>query len=104
MAGHSNIYHVFLPPGQDECFTATDGICYSPDVPADIFLLRVSQQRGFQGHRSRAVHGGTVSERERLFGAAGNSERAAGGLNQQHLSHEVFETITDPDGDAWFKF
>src|SRR4029077_17946059 len=30
-AGYSNEYHVFLPPGQDECFNLGYKVCYSPD-------------------------------------------------------------------------
>ena len=29
--GYGHIYHVFLPPGQDECFTPKSHVCYSPD-------------------------------------------------------------------------
>lgn len=36
--GYGNEYHVFLPPGQDECFNNADGtlsnVCYSPDKPS----------------------------------------------------------------------
>src|SRR5256885_6695196 len=32
-SGYGHIYHFFLPKGQDICFTATDGVCYSPDNP-----------------------------------------------------------------------
>ncbi|HEX8765008.1 MAG TPA: hypothetical protein VF740_07590 [Candidatus Acidoferrum sp.] len=32
--GYGHIFHVFLLPGQDECFTSAATACYSPDVPA----------------------------------------------------------------------
>ena len=34
--GYAHIYHVFLPPGQDECFFI-GGPCYSPDVPRALY-------------------------------------------------------------------
>jgi hypothetical protein len=33
-SGYSHEYHIFLPPGQDECFDTTYNICYSPDNTA----------------------------------------------------------------------
>jgi len=32
--GYNNIYHVFLPPGTDECLDAAFTTCYSPDKPS----------------------------------------------------------------------
>jgi hypothetical protein len=37
-SGYGHIYHVFLPPGQDECLDATSGVCYSPDNDATFFF------------------------------------------------------------------
>jgi len=104
MAGHSNIYHVFLPPGQDECFTATDGICYSPDVPATFFFCGYHSSADFKdiGH---VLY--TVEPYQNVSGCSVRPGTPNGQLvdsTNNTLSHEVFETITDPDGDAWFNF
>ena len=103
-AGHSQIYHVFLPPGQDECFTATDGICYSPDVPATFFFCGYHSSADFKdiGH---VLY--TVEPYQNVGGCSVRPGTPNGQLvdsTNNTLSHEVFETITDPDGDAWFNF
>ena len=58
--GYGNEYHVFLPPGQDECFTNTFTVCYSPDKRSTFVFCAY------------------------------------------HASADTFETITDPDGTAWW--
>jgi hypothetical protein len=104
MAGYSNIYHVFLPPGQDECFTATDGICYSPDVPATFVFCGYHSSADFKdiGH---VLY--TVEPFQNVQGCSVRPGTPNGQLvdsTNNVLSHEVFETITDPDGTAWFNF
>lgn len=104
MAGYSNIYHVFLPPGQDECFTATDGICYSPDVTTTFVYCGYHSSADFKdiGH---VLY--TVEPFQNVLGCAVRPGTPNGQLvdsTNNVLSHEVFETITDPDGDAWFNF
>jgi hypothetical protein len=102
--GYAHIYHVFLPPGQDECFTATDGICYSPDVPATFVFCGYHSSVDFKdiGHVLYSV--------EPYQNVAGCSVRPGTPNGQlvdstnNTLSHEQFETITDPDGTAWFNF
>jgi hypothetical protein len=102
--GYAHIYHVFLPPGQDECFTATDGVCYSPDVPATFFFCGYHSSVDFSdiGHVLYSVE---------PFQNVGGCSVRPGTPNGQlvdstnnTLSHEQFETITDPDGSAWFNF
>jgi hypothetical protein len=102
--GYSNIYHVFLPPGQDECFTAKDGICYSPDVPATFFFCGYHSSADFSdiGH---VLY--TVEPYQNVPGCSVPPGTPNGQLvdsTNNTLSHEQFETITDPDGDAWFNF
>jgi len=102
--GYGHIYHVFLPPGQDECFTATDGTCYSPDVPATFAFCGYHNSMDFKdiGHVLYTV--------EPFQDVAGCSVRPGTPNGQlvdstdNTLSHETFETITDPDGTAWFNF
>lgn len=102
--GYGHIYHVFLPPGQDECFTATSGVCYSPDVPSTFFFCGYHSSMDFKdiGHVLYTV--------EPFQDVAGCSVRPGTPNGQlvdstdNTLSHETFETITDPDGTAWFNF
>jgi hypothetical protein len=100
--GYGHIYHVFLPPGQDECFTATDHICYSPDVPATFIFCAYHSSVDFKdiGHVLYSVE---------PFQNVGGCSVRPGTPNGQLvdstnnvLSHEIIETITDPDGTAWF--
>jgi hypothetical protein len=102
--GYGHIYHVFLPPGQDECFTATDHICYSPDVPATFVFCAYHSSVDFKdiGHVLYSVE---------PFQNVGGCSVRPGTPNGQLvdstnnvLSHEIIETITDPDGTAWFNF
>jgi hypothetical protein len=100
-SGYGHIYHVFLPPGQDECFDSTLSECYSPDNNATFFYCAYHSSVDFPdiGHviytfqpyqdvPGCLVQPGTINGR--LVDAADDS-----------LEHELFESITDPDGDAW---
>ena len=102
--GYSHMYHVFLPPGQDECFTATDGICYSPDVPKTFVFCAYHNSVDFKdiGH---VLY--TVEPFQNVGGCSVRPGTPNGQLvdsTDNSLSHETFETITDPDGTAWFNF
>lgn len=102
--GYGNIYHVFLPPGQDECFNATFTVCYSPDKPATFYYC------GY--HSSLDVPGlGHLVYTVEPFNDVAGCDVQPGTPNGQVadsqdnvLSHETFETITDPDGTAWWNF
>jgi len=102
--GYSHMYHVFLPPGQDECLTATDGVCYSPDVPSTFFFC------GYHGSVDFTDIGHVLYSVEPFQNVPGCAVRPGTPNGQlvdstnNTLSHEVVETITDPDGDAWFNF
>ena len=102
--GYNHVFHVFLPPGQDECFTAAATSCYSPDVPASFVFCAYHSSVTFKdiGHVLYSV--------EPFQNVLGCQVRA-GTVNGQlidstnsTLSHELTETITDPDGDAWLNF
>ncbi len=79
-SGHGDIYHVFLPPGQDECFDSTFATCYSPDNPAAFYYCGYHSSADFPEHRPRTVHLAAVSGRSWLSGSARHSQRHAGGL------------------------
>jgi len=98
-AGPGHIYHIFLPQGVDTCANLIG--CYSPDNPA---------QFTFCGYHAWANAGGkttyfTVEPYQDVPGCAvavpGQNEQIVNSTDSV-LSHETFETLTDPDGDAWF--
>jgi hypothetical protein len=101
-AGENQIYHVFLPPGTDECFDATKTECYSPDNPNTFFYCGYHSSVTFAdiGH---VVY--TVEPYENVGGcnvAPGTPNGPVADGTANVLSHETFETITDPEGTAWW--
>ena len=103
--GYGNEYHVFLPPGQDECFNNPDGtlsgVCYSPDNPATFFFCAYHGSADFKdiGHVLYSVEPFQNADGCNVRPGTPNGPLADATNNS--LSHETFETITDPDGDAW---
>jgi hypothetical protein len=100
--GYNHIYHVFLPPGTDECFDSTFSVCYSPDIPSTFFFCAYHGSVDFSdiGHVLYSVE---------PFQNVGGCNLAPGSPNgglvdatANVLSHELFEALTDPDGDAWW--
>jgi hypothetical protein len=103
-SGYNHIFHVFLPPGQDECFTSAATACYSPDVPASFAFCAYHSSVTFSdiGH---VVY--TVEPFQNVPGCQVRPGTPNGQLvdsTNSTLSHETTELITDPDGDAWFNF
>jgi hypothetical protein len=101
--GYAHIYHVFLPPGQDECFVM-GGPCYSPDVPTTFVFCGYHSSVDFKdiGHVLYSVE-----PFQNVAGCAVRPGTPNGQLvdsTNNVLSHETFETITDPDGTAWVNF
>ena len=100
--GYGHEYHVFLAPGVDECFDATYHTCYSPDVPASFYFCAYHSSVDFPdiGHVLYSVE---------PYQNVGGCQVLPGSPNgmlvdstNSVLSHELFETITDPDGTAWW--
>ena len=92
--GYGHIYHVLLPPFQDVC-TAGLG-CASTTIcayhsSADFFDI---------GHVLFSVEPYQSSFGCDIAGPSPNDVVADSLYNV--LSHELFEIITNPDGDAWF--
>jgi hypothetical protein len=94
--GYGHIYHVFIPPGQDECFDSTFTVCASNVFCAyhssvdftDIghVVYSVEPFADVPGCRVRpGTPNGTLTD-----------------STNRVLSHELIEAITDPDGDAWW--
>jgi hypothetical protein len=103
-SGYDNIYHVFLPAGTDMCIQA--GVCYSPD---DFSTFVFCAFHGSVDLPDPANPGGAVHVLFSVepFQGAGCSLPGAtpNGLidaTASTLSHELIETITDPDLNAWF--
>jgi hypothetical protein len=104
-AGYGHIYHIFLPPGQDVCFapaTATSPLeCYSPDNLATFDFC--AYHSSFDSNVGHVLY--TVEPYQNVPGCQVQAPSPNGLLTDSTadvLSHETFETITDPDGDAWF--
>lgn len=110
--GFGHIYHVFLPKNVDTCFESPLGSpttsCYSPDNGATFvfcayhgsftssgvrYLYSVEPYQDVGGCRN-AVHNQTLP----------NSYPGGDAADPAYstLSHELFETITDPLGNAWW--
>jgi hypothetical protein len=100
--GYGHLYHVFLPPGTDECFDTTYSVCYSPDNLKTFFFCAYHGSVDFTdiGH---VLY--TVEPYQNVDGCNEPPNTPNGQLadsTNSILSHETFETITDPDGDAWW--
>lgn len=99
--GYGHIFHIFLPPGQDECFDSTFSVCYSPDNPNSFFFCAYHGSVDFSdiGHVLYSVE-----PFQNVPGCQVRPGTPNGRLidsTNSTLSHELFETITDPDIDAW---
>jgi len=103
-SGYEHIFHIFLPPGQDECFSAAATTCYSPDKPNSFAFCAYHSSVTFSdvGH---VLY--TVEPFQNVPGCQVRPGTPNGQLidsTNSNLSHELVETITDPDGSAWFNF
>ena len=94
--GSRHIYHVFLAPGQDECIDSTFTICAS---------------NAFCAYHSSATFEDighilyTVEPYENVIGCQVRPGTPNGTLidsTDSVLSHELIETITDPNGTGWW--
>jgi hypothetical protein len=103
-SGAGHIFHVFLPPGQDECRTAAHTSCYAPDGQPGLTFTFCAY------HSAVAFQDvGTVLYTVEPFQNVPGCNVRPGTVNGQTvdstnsvLSHETIETITDPLGNAWF--
>ena len=99
--GYGHLYHVFLPPGQDECFDSTFSECYSPDDPATFYFCAYHDYADFPdiGHVVYTVHPYANVPGCQVQPGTANGELVDS--TDTVLDHETFEAITDPDLDAW---
>jgi hypothetical protein len=94
-AGYNTIYHVFLREGIKVCLVP--GNCYSPNDPASWTFCAFhgsvnfspTQHVLFTVQPYQDVDGCRLPGQTRLDAASST------------LSHEFFETVTDPDFDGW---
>ena len=100
-SGYGNILHIFLPQGVDTCFDLSP-VCYSPDNPPSFAFCGYHASVFFNdiGHILF-----TVEPYQNVPGCQVATPTPNGSLvdsTASILSHELFETITDPDLDAWW--
>jgi hypothetical protein len=95
--GFANEYHLFFPQGTNVCINSTT--CYSPNNPSTFVFcaFHSSIDLGPNAHVLFSVEpyqfvpGCVMPQQTRVIDGTAST-----------LSHEFTETITDPDGDAWF--
>jgi hypothetical protein len=116
--GLGHIYHVILTQNVDTCFEDPPGTptqtCYSPDVPGDFAFcgyhgaFTASNSNGRQTYLYTVEPYGDVSGcRPQLYHQPLPNGSSTPGVNPADplygtLSHELFETITDPLGGGWW--
>jgi hypothetical protein len=100
--GYGHEYHVFLPPGQDECFDSTFSVCYSPDNSATFYFCAYHGSADFTdiGHVLYSVE--PFQNTPGCSTRPGTPNGSIADSTNDVLSHEMFETITDPDITAWW--
>lgn len=98
--GYHHEFHVFLPKGIDTCFQGTN-ICYSPDNPATFAFCAYHGSLVFTdiGHVMLSIE--PYQNVPGCQAAPPNPNGMLADSTNSVLSHELIETITDPDGDAW---
>ena len=103
--GYGHIFHVFLHPNLDTCidFSAS---CYSPDNSRTFTFCAYHGSVDYGG--GRLVY--TVEPYQDVPGCSvsGGPNAVSGDdlidSTASTLSHEMFESITDPNGTGWFNF
>ena len=101
-SGYGHMYHVFLPPGIDECQNNSRTQCYSPDDGNTWYFCAYHGSATFTdiGH---VIY--SVEPYQNVGGCALKPGTPNGQLidsTNSVLSHETIEAITDPDIDAWW--
>lgn len=94
--GYNHIFHVFLPSGVDVCFVGTSS-CYSPDNIATFAFCAYHGSVTFNDIHHVLF---TVEPYQAVSGCEVAQPSPNGALidsTSNVLSHETFETITDPD-------
>jgi hypothetical protein len=100
-SGYTSIYHLFLPQGTDVCIDETT--CYSPDNLDTFVFCAFHGSLDFDAQTHVLF---TVEPFQNVFGCVipGQAPHGTIDATASSLSHEFFETMMDPDLDAWFNF
>jgi len=103
-SGYGHIYHVFLRPGVDECFDSSLSTCYSPDNFNTWYFCAYHSSADFAdvGHVLYSVE--PYQNVSGCWVAPGTPNGRLADSTNDTLSHEFFETVTDPDGDGWWQY
>ncbi len=98
--GYTRMYNVFLPPGLDFCETGTTRCSASSTSPSPAFCaFHGSVTYGDIGHVLFSLEPFQDRNFCAVFGQTQND------ATYSTLSHEMFETITDPDPPSgWYNF
>jgi hypothetical protein len=98
VSGYGAIYHVFLPQGTSICIEPGD--CYSPNDPASWTFCAFHGSVNLASNRHVLF---TVQPHQGVDGCRLPSQTPNGLIDAtaSTLTHELFETITDPDLDGW---
>lgn len=105
--GLGNIYHIFLPQGVDTCLPTAPGAtpeCYSPDNPATFFFCAYHSAVTFSDSVGHVLF--TVEPYQNVPGCqappSGTANNQLIDSTNDTLSHELSETISDPNLNAWW--
>ncbi len=99
-SGYGHLYHVFLPQGASVCYL---GQCYTPNDPSSVQFCALHDSVTFDdsvGHVVFTLEPYLDSSVCSVLPGTPNGQLAD--TTYSFLSHEIFEAITDPDGDAWW--
>jgi hypothetical protein len=102
VSGLRAIYHVFLPQGTDMCQSST--VCYSPDNRATWVFCAFHGAVNFAQASGPPLHVlFSVEPYQALSGCQffGQTPHGVIDATASTLSHELIETMTDPDLNAW---
>ena len=115
--GYGNIYHVFLPKNVDTCMEPSPGVstgeCYSPDNGSTFFFCAYHGAFSATNRQRAQTYLYTVEPYQDVSGCRNNvyyepaAERAIPAVDPADpgystLSHELFETISDPLLRSWY--
>jgi hypothetical protein len=103
--GYTNEFHIFLPPGMDTCMDYSAN-CYSPDNPPTQHFCAYHGSVTFSGTGAGSGHVVFSVEPYQGTGAQGicyGGTTTLVNATASTLSHEFFESLSDPDpGTSWY--
>lgn len=105
--GYTDEYHIFLPKGQDACYqSGFNNYCYSPDNTYTFSWCAYHSSIDFSdfGHVVFSVepYQAVTGCQENPIPSKAFPNNLVTDSTDSTLSHEMFESITDPDGTAWY--